>query len=59
MNTNLKVIGLTRLVIKPKSTAPESDAITTGPSELLNSASIMKIRFTVNPWAFSPLKWQL
>ena len=29
MNTNFKVIGLTRLGIKPKSTAPEADALTT------------------------------
>ena len=36
MNTNVKVIGLTRLGIKPKSTvAPEADALTTRPSELL------------------------
>ena len=35
MNTNFKVIGLTRLGIKPKSTAPtEADALTTRPSEL-------------------------
>ena len=36
MNTNFKVIGLTRLGIKSKSTAPEADALTTRPSELLN-----------------------
>ena len=35
MNTSFKVIGLTRLGIKPKSTAPEADAHTTRPSELL------------------------
>ena len=35
MNTNFKVIGLTRLEIKSKSTAPEADALTTRPSELL------------------------
>ena len=35
MNTNFKVIGSTRLGIKPKSTAPEADALTTRPSELL------------------------
>ena len=34
MNTNFKVIGLTRLGIKPKFTAPEADALTTWPSEL-------------------------
>ena len=38
MNINFKVIGLTRLVIKPKSTAPEADAPTTRPSELLMPA---------------------
>ena len=36
VNTNLKVIGLARLGIKSKSTAPEADALTTRPSELLN-----------------------
>ena len=35
MNTNFKVIGLTPLGIKPKSTASEADALTTRPSELL------------------------
>ena len=34
-NINFKVIGLTRLGIKPKSTAPETDAFTALPSELL------------------------
>ena len=34
MNTNFKVIGLTRLRIKPKSTASEADALTTRTSEL-------------------------
>ena len=34
VNTNFKVIGLTRLGIKPTSTAPEADALTTWPSEL-------------------------
>ena len=29
MNGNFKYIGLTRLGIKPESTAPESDALTT------------------------------
>ena len=36
VNTNFKVIGLTRLGIKSKSTAPEVDALTPGPSELLS-----------------------
>ena len=40
MNTNFKVIGLTRLGIKPKSTAPEADALTTSPSELLVSPAL-------------------
>ena len=35
VNTNFKVIGLTRLGIKPQSTASETDALTTRPSELL------------------------
>ena len=35
MNTNFKVIGLTQLGIKPGSTGPEADALTTQPSELL------------------------
>ena len=39
MNANLKVIGLTRLGMKPKSTAPEADALTTWPSELLLGVS--------------------
>ena len=35
MNTNFKVIGLTRLVIKPESTAQRQTLYTTQPSELL------------------------
>ena len=35
MNVNFEVIGLTRLEIKPRSTVPEADALTTQPSELL------------------------
>ena len=35
MNTNFKLIGLTRLGINPKSRAPEANALTTRPSELL------------------------
>ena len=35
MNTNFKVIGLTGPEIKPESTAPETDALTTRSSELL------------------------
>ena len=42
--TNFKVIGLTRLGIKPKSTAPEADALTTRPSELLRrSCSLISL----------------
>ena len=33
VNTNFKVIGLTRLRMKPESTAPETDALTTRPSD--------------------------
>ena len=35
MNTNYKVIGLTRLETKLESTAPEANTFTTRPSELL------------------------
>ena len=38
MSINFKVIGLTQRGIKPKSTAPEADALTTPPSELLMPA---------------------
>ena len=34
MNTNFKVIGLTRLGIKPKSTDSEANVLTSRPSEL-------------------------
>ena len=34
MNTNFKVIGLTRLRIKRESTAPETDALSTRSSQL-------------------------
>ena len=44
MDTNFKVIGLTRLGIKPKSTAPEADALTTRPSELLKMKVCLPIR---------------
>ena len=44
VNTNFKVIGLTRLGIKLKSTAPEADALTTRPFELfkINLAAVAK-----------------
>ena len=35
MNSNFKVIGLSRLGITPESTAPEADALSTLPSELV------------------------
>ena len=38
VNTKFKVIGLTRLVIKPKSTAPEADALTIRSTKLLMPA---------------------
>ena len=42
MNTNFKVIGLTRLGIKPKSTAAETDVLATRPSELLIKLAFRK-----------------
>ena len=36
MDTKFKVIGMTRLGIKPESTIPEADALTTRLSKLLN-----------------------
>ena len=42
MNINFKVIGLTLLRIKPKFTAPEADARTTGPSDLLYTIVLLK-----------------
>ena len=39
VNTNFTVIGLTRLGIKPKSTAPEADALTIRISELVMTES--------------------
>ena len=41
MNTNFKVIGLTRLGIKLEFTAPEADAFATRPSELLNCEELL------------------
>ena len=41
VNINFKMIGLTRLGIKPMSTAPKADSLTTQPSELL---------FVINPF---------
>ena len=48
MNTNFKVIGLIRLGIKPKSTAPEADALTTRPSELLSTKASRLRRLQLN-----------
>ena len=45
MNTTFKVVGLTRFEIKTQSTAPEADALTTRPSELLIGTSY---NFTIN-----------
>ena len=43
VNTNFKVIGFARLGIKPKSTAPEADALTTRKSELfINSLELVQ-----------------
>ena len=42
MNTKLKVIGLTRLGIKPKSTAIEADVFTTPPAKLLKNVYGLK-----------------
>ena len=44
MNTNFQVIGLTRLGIKPKSTAPEADAHTTRSSELKRHVEVQIYR---------------
>ena len=43
MNSNFKVIGLTRLGIKPESTALEANALTTRPSELFKSTKREKV----------------
>ena len=45
VNSNFKVIGLTRLGIKTQSTALEADALTTRPSELLIGTCY---NFTIN-----------
>ena len=41
-DTNFKVIGLTRLEIKPDSTATEADALITRPSELFKNNKVKK-----------------
>ena len=40
MNRNFEVMGMIRLGIKPECTAPEADALTNRPSELLKSSII-------------------
>ena len=54
VNTNYKVIGLTRLGIKTQSTALEADALTTRPSELLIRTCY---NFTINvvPWRYETI----
>ena len=44
MNANVKVIGLTRLGIKPESTAQETDSLYLSATELVSSTDI-------NPWS--------
>ena len=46
MNSNFKVIGLTRLRVKPKSTVPEAGAFTTRPSALLNITDLQGASLT-------------
>ena len=53
MNTNFKVIGLTRLGIKPMSTAAEADAVTTRPSELFKLPSGGEAFIQVSECAFA------
>ena len=43
VNTNFKIIGLTRLGIIPEYTAPEADALTTRPSELLEQTKRFEV----------------
>ena len=56
MNANFKVIGLTRLEIKPKSTAREADALTTRPSELLSLSSqeLLSLHYTFSYFRIPP-----
>ena len=59
MNTNFKVIGLARLRIKPKSTAPEADALTTQPSERIQTVQFQmsRTRRSVNSLVKSQLDY--
>ena len=45
MTTNFEVIGLTRLGIKPECAAPETDALTTRPFELLSESCSVEDKF--------------
>ena len=56
MNTNFKVIDLTRLGIKTQSTAIEADALTTWPSELLIGTCY---NFTIRLTSFNGVTKQL
>ena len=49
VNTNFIIIALTRLGIKPKSTAPEADGLTTRLSKLLQAYSFFFLQVTQNP----------
>ena len=46
MNANFKVIGLTRIAVKPESTAHEADVLTTWPSEKLSLMICGRVRVT-------------
>ena len=56
MNTNFKVTGLTRLEIKAKSIAPEADALTNWPSELLKISAFQQ-EVTRNPKVLRNMQW--
>ena len=43
VNSNFKVIGLTRLGIKPNFTPPKANALTTRPSELIIPTPVFKV----------------
>ena len=53
VNTNFKVIGLTRLGIKPMSTAAEAYALTTRPSDLFKLPSGGEAFIQVSECAFA------
>ena len=57
MNTNFKVIGLTRLGMKLESTAPETDALTTRPSELLKEYMHLRLGTCVDVKSYLILVW--